>query len=258
MHFHLPKPLHGWREFAGEVVIIVVGVLIALGAEQIVETLHWRREAQDAQESLRNEIADHAFSASEVVITQPCIDQQLATLEQTLFRPGPYAPAPSYQTVLGEVSYRAPSRDWADNVWRTVVGEGIASHFDPDLRLTLSSYYTQLATMRDSNQETDQLSRRLRILSRPIQPDAAARLNLIQELEEARAHFAFMKLVGNQLLGTIEDMKMLPPPEYTRSGLADSGTLQFCRAHHLPLGAVTPQHLVIRTIRDFEAERRQR
>jgi hypothetical protein len=32
MHFHLPKPLHGWREFAGEVGIIVLGVLIALGA----------------------------------------------------------------------------------------------------------------------------------------------------------------------------------------------------------------------------------
>jgi hypothetical protein len=30
MHFHLPKPLHGWREFAGEVGIIVIGVLIAL------------------------------------------------------------------------------------------------------------------------------------------------------------------------------------------------------------------------------------
>jgi hypothetical protein len=33
MHFHLPKPLHGWRAFAGEVGIIVVGVLIALREE---------------------------------------------------------------------------------------------------------------------------------------------------------------------------------------------------------------------------------
>lgn len=31
MHFHLPKPLHGWREFVGEVGIIVLGGLIALG-----------------------------------------------------------------------------------------------------------------------------------------------------------------------------------------------------------------------------------
>jgi hypothetical protein len=28
--FHLPKPLHGWRQFAGEVGIIVIGVLIGL------------------------------------------------------------------------------------------------------------------------------------------------------------------------------------------------------------------------------------
>ena len=29
MHLHLPKPLHGWRAFVGEVGIIVLGVLIA-------------------------------------------------------------------------------------------------------------------------------------------------------------------------------------------------------------------------------------
>ena len=32
MHFQLPKPLHGWRQFFGEVGIIVICVLIALGA----------------------------------------------------------------------------------------------------------------------------------------------------------------------------------------------------------------------------------
>ena len=47
MHFHLPKPLHGWREFIGEVGIIVVGVLVALTAEQLVEAAHWRSEARD-------------------------------------------------------------------------------------------------------------------------------------------------------------------------------------------------------------------
>ena len=31
MSIHIPKPLHGWREFVGEVGIIVIGVLIALG-----------------------------------------------------------------------------------------------------------------------------------------------------------------------------------------------------------------------------------
>ena len=44
MHVQLPKPLHGWRAFVGEVGIIVIGVLIALGAQQIAETIHWRFE----------------------------------------------------------------------------------------------------------------------------------------------------------------------------------------------------------------------
>jgi hypothetical protein len=37
MHVHLPKALHGWRELAKEVGIIVLGVLIALTFEQIVQ-----------------------------------------------------------------------------------------------------------------------------------------------------------------------------------------------------------------------------
>jgi hypothetical protein len=33
MRFHFFRPLHGWREFVHEIVIVVLGVLIALGAD---------------------------------------------------------------------------------------------------------------------------------------------------------------------------------------------------------------------------------
>jgi hypothetical protein len=52
MHFHLPKPLHGWRAFAGEVGIIVIGVLIALSAEQFAEYLHNRAQVRHGEEAL--------------------------------------------------------------------------------------------------------------------------------------------------------------------------------------------------------------
>ena len=48
MHFHLPKPMHGWRDFAGEIAIIVIGVLIALGAEQVIESWTWERKVAGA------------------------------------------------------------------------------------------------------------------------------------------------------------------------------------------------------------------
>ena len=56
MRFQLLKPLRGWREFAGEVGIIVLGVLIALGAQQLAVNLHDRAEAREGRESIRAEI----------------------------------------------------------------------------------------------------------------------------------------------------------------------------------------------------------
>ena len=57
MDIHKPKPWHGWREFLKEYAIIVVGVLTALAAEQVVDWLHWRqqggRRAPGARRGLR-------------------------------------------------------------------------------------------------------------------------------------------------------------------------------------------------------------
>jgi large-conductance mechanosensitive channel len=47
---HLPKPLHGWRAFAGEVGIIVLGVLIALAFGQIVQSFDDRSNAEQAHQ----------------------------------------------------------------------------------------------------------------------------------------------------------------------------------------------------------------
>jgi hypothetical protein len=56
LEIHKPKPWHGFREFLKEYLIIVVGVLTALGAEQAVEWAHRRQEVAEAREALRAEI----------------------------------------------------------------------------------------------------------------------------------------------------------------------------------------------------------
>ena len=53
MDIHKPKPWQGWPEFLKEIGTIVIGVLIALGAEQAVEWLHWRHEVGVAREAIR-------------------------------------------------------------------------------------------------------------------------------------------------------------------------------------------------------------
>lgn len=57
MHVHLPKPLHGWREFIGEVGIIVLGVLIALSFEQLIDAWQWREKIRRAEAAMRVELS---------------------------------------------------------------------------------------------------------------------------------------------------------------------------------------------------------
>jgi hypothetical protein len=56
MHVHLPKALHGWRELAREISIIVVGVLIALIFEQLVQRWEMRHKLAEAEAAMQREI----------------------------------------------------------------------------------------------------------------------------------------------------------------------------------------------------------
>src|SRR3954464_2108182 len=47
VEFHKPKPVHNWREFLAEIGVVVIGVCIALAAEQTVEWLHWRTQVAE-------------------------------------------------------------------------------------------------------------------------------------------------------------------------------------------------------------------
>ena len=239
MSFALPKPLHGWREFAGEVGIIVLGVLIALGAQQVVEDLSWRAQVRQATETLRHEVGDHYREAAEFVIAAPCIDHQLQILSARIAT-NPFKPVPFYgDEFKGTFVVRAPSRAWSDSQWTAVREEGVASHLAKDLRSDLGNHYAQVEIMRDTNRMADRLESRLTVLAQPIALDAATRAQLIEEVQELRGQADLMKLIGNQIIGRADAMGFAPPKPFAT--VAGSGTLRFCKGHGFPLGRIEPQ-----------------
>src|SRR5437763_16355172 len=82
MHFHLPKPLHGWRAFVGEVAIIVLGVLIALAAEQVVETVHEKRVANETRSAIRAEFNEDLTGLALRGDAEPCIARRLTDVRK--------------------------------------------------------------------------------------------------------------------------------------------------------------------------------
>lgn len=84
MRVKLPKPLHGWREFAGEVGVVVLGVLIALAAQQAVNDLNERAQAREARESIQNELATYRARLESRWATSACVARRLDEIQTLL------------------------------------------------------------------------------------------------------------------------------------------------------------------------------
>ena len=84
MHVHLPKVPHSWREFFKEYAIIVLGVLTALALEQLVESVHERRLAREAQEAIQQEMRENIDRADYRLSQQVCIDKRLDEIQALL------------------------------------------------------------------------------------------------------------------------------------------------------------------------------
>src|SRR6185503_19505378 len=99
MDIHKPKPWRGWPEFVKEIGTIVIGVLIALGAEQAVEQLHWAHEVRDARAALAVEMGHSNRHLAYRVAAEPCVARRLDALESIVEEAAKHRPVPR----LGEV-----------------------------------------------------------------------------------------------------------------------------------------------------------
>ena len=84
MHFNMPKPLHGWRVFFGEVGVVVLGVLIALAAQQIANDLTERAEAREARKSIQNELATYQARLESRWGVRDCIARRIGEIQTLL------------------------------------------------------------------------------------------------------------------------------------------------------------------------------
>lgn len=88
MHFHLPKPLHGWRMLAGEVGIIVIGVLIALGAQQVVQNFQQRSDANQARLAVRGELEVNMSRLASRGAQKHCLEDRMEEIQALLDNAG--------------------------------------------------------------------------------------------------------------------------------------------------------------------------
>ena len=234
------SPSMGWRAFWSEIVIVVLGVVIALAANEAVEQLNWRSKVRDADARLAVDVESLFFYSAEQFATQPCINAQLDALAHRVLASGAtLTPAP----VIVESNYptrpsfviRMPTKPWQFAVWEALVANGTATHFSAAWQDRYNGIAGNAAMARSMRIEANQIIGRLRALSYPMPLDAGARRDFLVDIEGLRRHSTSTMVTGGNLIRSITGAGIAPRAEAVDDYLADSGTVQFCKQQHLPI-----------------------
>lgn len=141
MSFRLFKPLHGWRQFVGEVGIIVLGVLIALGAQQVVEAINEQSDVGQLRSALRSELADDRARWEDMRASDPCTVQRLDAID----RWAATGPAGARQ----ERAYRLMLWNMHSSAWDIAKASPAAARIPLDERLTYAELFAAIDNWRD-------------------------------------------------------------------------------------------------------------
>lgn len=78
------KPPHGWNAVAWELAIVTLGVLIALGAQQLADSFHWRGEVSNFRKAARAEVSGNLATFTHRREQDICTQRRLDELQRWL------------------------------------------------------------------------------------------------------------------------------------------------------------------------------
>jgi hypothetical protein len=142
MQVQVPKPLHGWRAFAGEVGVIVLGVLIAIALGQIVDEIHWNGQVADARALMSQDMARSNRSFAFRVAAHDCVGARLGALDEIVEQAAKHQARLLPDEVIPDIGNALPN-----SAWETSRASQTLAHFDREPLHLYGTYYLQLGNI---------------------------------------------------------------------------------------------------------------
>jgi hypothetical protein len=198
MRVKLPKPLRGWREFAGEVGVIVLGVLIALGAQQLVEDWQWRHETRATRDALGREAADNLAAALQRSRQQPCVEQRLKEIAAIFAAHKAGNPIQIRRPSGRPVSYYGRT-----DTWQVEIASQSLSHMPLDEKLAFAKAFGDYENLNNVLRLEQDSWLRLNVLNAPDQLEAGDWPPLRQAFAQAQSLSARLKIITEDILVSV-------------------------------------------------------
>ena len=159
MHIHVPKPIHGWKQFFNEVAVISVGIGIALTGEQLLERWHEREQSEKSLEAIQDEIAFNLGKMRSRLETDECITKRLDEIA-------------AYVEASSSAPRKRPSWVGRPQVWNKQTGGVEAARFYGSLtvmprpeQMAIASTYASMARFAEWQEEEQLAWSRLRSIT---------------------------------------------------------------------------------------------
>lgn len=180
MDVHKPKPWRGWRELLKEVGTIVIGVLIALSAEQAVEWLHWRSEVASERAALLDEAQANLSAVNYRIEEDACIARRLGEVEEGLRRQAKGQPM-AFRKPVG----KPPLWVSTTGSWDIALSGQALAHMPHKEKLGFSDAFDAYKAFAQLRNEEDGVWRRLGLMNHPDILGASDQAPLHQAFGEA-------------------------------------------------------------------------
>jgi hypothetical protein len=214
MDIHKPKPWHSVREFLKEYLIIVVGVLTALGAEQLVEHLRWEKAVEEARASIHQEIAFNGGFFAERARGRPCVAEAVGRLNSAISA----AEVTGHSEAVPGIPYNL-SAQITDAQWQAARAAQVLPHFPRAELAELGRYYDIIETFKTyfMGRESEDWLWLTDLNGGPRKLDRSDLTLLRFHLRSAAVYSGAIGDVSQQLLDMSEKLGVKPAPRKLES-----------------------------------------
>jgi len=196
MAHHVDAPEHkavrSWEDFLKEVGTIVIGVLIALVADQAVDAWNWHKEVAIVEDSLDDELADSLFAAEERIKITECQHRTLDALDDLADK--------SHDTLVLRNTPVSRNRVWGSAAWDAAVASGTIAHMPHDTRNSYAELFSFVRVFRDMNLRQQELWASINAYRRPRPFTDTSRDRFVETVAQLRSLTGTMNTGAKQFV----------------------------------------------------------